>query len=279
MRNNMIALDSITPVDVIGLQRTARAAALRSDTAHKRIGPLADLPSLPTGAVTQTDGFTAFISTSWGLLAFCGVLVLAGLLLGWIISRTRVKANLAAVAKKAQEDAQAREVEQLRAHHEHLLTLLRERDRYMIQYEAVSLLNEKQYSEWNLAAWKDIARNHLAMVQAVRPLVYADCRARVRALSPTYRNLPGPALQAWQQVQQSSTALRSARLVDIMAESSLLAPEPEGDSLDWLFGEESAKSAIEPIAKTAVTDNVAAFIAKVKQGTPNKLDDDDPMNW
>lgn len=275
----MIALYSITPVDTISLQRAARASALRSDTAYKQINPLVNLPSLPTGAVTQTDSFTAFASTTWGLLTFCGVLVLAGLLLGWVVSRARAKAILAAVAKKAQEDAHLREVEQLRAHHKHLVTLLRERDRYMIQYEAVSLLSEQQYSEWNLASWKDIARNHLAMVRAVRPLVYADYRARVRALSPTYRNLPGPALQAWQQAQQRSTALRSALLVDILAESSLRAPAPEADSLDWLLGEGSATPVAEPMAKTAMADDIAAFIAKVKQRTSNELEDDDPMNW
>lgn len=283
----MAALDSISPGDLLEIERAAaRAAALRGDSVYSQIDPSLSFPPLPMEAVTQTDSFTAFLATPWGFPVFCGVLVVVWFLGGWVMSKAGKKALLAAAAAKAKEEAQSLEVEQLRAQHEHLLTLLRKRDRYMLQYQAVVLLSPEHLTEWDRANWKEVARNQLAMIQAVRPVVYADYRAKIRALSTTRGNLPGAALQAWQDsrlmpsseplytflepFEPAATVLEGESVIDYMVRTGTteipdftdgeLPAEADSEPLFTLFPEDE-----EP-AVNAGAESLNDFIARAKEG-------------
>lgn len=73
------------------------------------------------------------------------------------------------------------------AQHEKLLALVRERDQLMCAYEAATLaLSEDELIEHERRDWKAFARNHLAMIAMVRPLVYADYRGRIQLLSVSW---------------------------------------------------------------------------------------------
>ena len=75
----------------------------------------------------------------------------------------------------------------LLAQHQQLLALVRERDQLMCAYEAASLaLGEDELIEYERRDWKAFARNHLAMIAMVRPLVYADYRGRIQLLSVSW---------------------------------------------------------------------------------------------
>lgn len=80
---------------------------------------------------------------------------------------------------------QASEVAGRLADYEHLLERLRERDRLTLDYVAALDFSDEQYWEWHRATWKGFARNQLALIQAVRPVTYADYRNRIKILSPT----------------------------------------------------------------------------------------------
>lgn len=82
--------------------------------------------------------------------------------------------------------------------HEQLLSLLRQRDRLLLDYLSMRTpyIPASVYEEWNKRNWKTYAQNRLALVQAVRPVVYADYRGCIVSLSPTFGTLPGRALRA-----------------------------------------------------------------------------------
>lgn len=86
----------------------------------------------------------------------------------------------------------------LAVEHEHLLNLLRQRDRLLLDYLSMKrpYIPTAAYEEWHERTWKAYAANRLALLQAVRPLVYADYRGCIVSLSPTFGTLPGPALRA-----------------------------------------------------------------------------------
>lgn len=80
---------------------------------------------------------------------------------------------------------QASELAGRPADYEHLLERLRERDRLTLDYVAALDFSDEQYWEWHRTTWKSFARNQLALIQAVRPVTYADYRNRITILSPT----------------------------------------------------------------------------------------------
>ena len=66
-----------------------------------------------------------------------------------------------------------------------LLALLQRRDALYQEYQQALLLPPTAYADWNKRNWKYFARNQLAITKTLRPLTYADYRARVRGLSPS----------------------------------------------------------------------------------------------
>lgn len=132
---------------------------------------------------------------------------------------------------------QAPELAKLPANYEHLLQLLRERDRLLQDYVASLSFSDEQYGEWNRANWKDYARNQLALMQAVRPLTYADYRNRIRILSPTF-GIVGPYRLASGWILESEAQLRreaeSGAVLALLGEEEPTAeplPEPTAEAL------------------------------------------------
>ena len=138
----------------------------------------------------------------------------------------------------------AQPVAVLRAQHEKLLALVRERDKNMAAYdEALLQLSEDDFSEYDRRTWKDFARNFLAMVQMVRPLVYQDYRGVVRIQSPSW----------WGSIHRPA-----------------VPTVPAPNELDAFFGADPAGWPVLEPATTHPLHNpnaVAEFIAQVQAGT------------
>ena len=82
------------------------------------------------------------------------------------------------------------ELEALRAQSAYVLEVMRENDRLLLQ-RAVLLrvgVPDEKLAEWNKANWKALALHNLALLQLLRPLVYADYRDRIWLYSPTFSN-------------------------------------------------------------------------------------------
>lgn len=80
------------------------------------------------------------------------------------------------------------ELEALRAQSAYVLEVLRENDRLLLQ-RAVLLrvgVSDEKLADWNKANWKALALHNLALLQLLRPLVYADYRDRIWLYSPTF---------------------------------------------------------------------------------------------
>jgi hypothetical protein len=131
--------------------------------------------------------------------------------------------------KPKQMSNQASELTELSAKYEHLLALLRERDSLMLDYAAALSYSNEQYGEWNRVNWKTYARNQLALIQAVRPVTYADYRVRIKILSPTF-GLEMPYLKVTGWMLNSEAELRR----EAEQSASLLA----------LFGDKSTSEAL-----------------------------------
>ena len=126
---------------------------------------------------------------------------------------------------------QASELAGLPADYEHLLERLRERDRLTLDYVAALDFSDEQYWEWHRATWKSFARNQLALIQAVRPVTYADYRNRIKILSPT-AGVVGPDRLVTGWMLDSDEQLRR---------------EAESSAVLTLFGEEELPA--EPLAE------------------------------
>ena len=80
------------------------------------------------------------------------------------------------------------ELESLRVQSAYVLEVLRENDRLLLQ-RAVLLrvgVSDEKLADWNKAHWKALALHNLALLQLLRPLVYADYRDRIWLYSPTF---------------------------------------------------------------------------------------------
>lgn len=190
----MISQDTASAVDLTPLE----FAAQQGDTMLAQLmltrPPLPVAHSIMTGLDSTTPGNVWLLG---------GLIFVGGVLVVWGLVEARFQAGKAAGAQVAREEAQRAETENLRAQHEHVLDLLRRRDRLVQQYIAVYTLSEQHYTEWERATWKEFARNQLAILQVVRPITYADYRDRILLLSPSYRRtLPGPALRAWEEARR-----------------------------------------------------------------------------
>ncbi len=247
-------VDSLLPLDPAASVRLAyELAAARADSSglyssldgSPLLLPPPARASLPPAGLV--DGLLTWFFSPLGVAIVAGlVLLLCGSLL-WSARQGAIKRALAVATQTAKEEAEKVALATLQTHNEHLLALLRTRDRYMVQYEAVALLDEEAYAKWSKPTWKIIARNQLAMTEAVRPLLYADYRARVRVLSASYGTLPGPALAALrEQLKWRAQPVVEAFAVD-EPEEMLVMPV---SLLDWM----DTDSAL-PVATEVTSDN------------------------
>lgn len=249
-------LDSLPRLDLAASRRLAyelAAAPADSSGVYSSLdGSPMFLPSPARAALSPAgllDAAMTWLGSPLGVATLTGLLLLLYGSVLWSARKGAIKRALAVAAQAAKEEAQRVELADLQTHNEHLVALLRTRDRYMVQYEAVSLLDEEPYAQWAKHTWKIIARNQLAMTKAVRPLLYADYRARVRVLSASYGSLPGPALAALrEQLEWRAQPVVEAFAIDEKEETLVTS----ASLLDWIG---SSSATVVPVATEVTSDD------------------------